>query len=96
MVYMNEDGSITTNAAPRTIVGETAIITHLQAEIARLATENEDLRNALDYIAKAKYGLQGIIEDCEEEIIETETKNYYADLCSSYQSVARAALCKIK
>lgn len=46
MVYVNNNGSITSNAAPRTVVGENAIIANLKAEIARLTAEREEARAA--------------------------------------------------
>lgn len=58
MVYYNEDGSITSNAAPRTIIGQTAIDAEKDATIARLQAELEDATAALDRI-KAEAELAG-------------------------------------
>lgn len=49
----------------------------------------DPLREALEQIARAKYGLQGLLEDGESD--EAITR-YWADLAHSYERIARAAL----
>ena len=54
-----------------------------------LEAENARLRDALEYIQKPQYGLQGIIEDGDSD---EERANYFSAWCNRYQNRARAAL----
>lgn len=54
-----------------------------------LEVENARLREALEYIQKPQYGLQGITEDGDSD---EERANYFSAWCGRYQDRARAAL----
>lgn len=61
MVYHNEDGSITSNAAPRTMIGENAIIAAKDAEIARLQEGMVDLAMTLN--KTSEYQVSGLLSE---------------------------------
>ena len=50
---------------------------------------DDPLREALEQIARTKYGLQGLLEDGESD---QEIARYWSDLAHSYERIARAAL----
>ena len=53
----------------------------------------DTLREALEQIAKPKYGLQGIIEDYSDaNAFNYHAMTYWRNLAQSYESTARAAL----
>jgi len=54
-----------------------------------LEAENARLREALEYIRKPQYGLQGIIEDGDSD---EERAAYFSGWCDRYQDRARAAI----
>lgn len=47
MTYQNDDGSITSNAAPRTLADQVAITAVMRARIAALEAENARMKMAL-------------------------------------------------
>lgn len=57
----------------------------------------DKLREALEQIAKPKYGLQGIIEDYSDaNAFNYHAMTYWRDLAQSYEATARAALAAMK
>lgn len=92
-------GSVIEDAASRFMamclaeaIGESkrrADICTTDEQVQALEAENARLREALEYIQKPQYGLQGIIEDGDRD---EERANYFSAWCRRYQDRARAAL----
>ena len=65
----------------------------LAADTLRLLDEIERLRTALEQIAKAKYGLQSIMEDYSDtNAFNYQAMQYWRNLAQGYEATARAAL----
>lgn len=65
----------------------------LAADNLRLLDEVERLRTALEQIAKAKYGLQSIMEDYSDtNAFNYQAMQYWRNLAQGYEATARAAL----
>lgn len=71
---------------------DNATLIAIAPSLARRVIAAEKLVEALEGIAKTKYGLQGIMEDYEGEEYERKAKEYYASLTSRYERSARDAL----
>ena len=65
------------------------LCTPTEDRLQALEAENARLRDALEYIQKPQYGLQGIIEDGDSD---EERANYFSAWCNRYQNRARSAL----